>query len=87
MQFSRLGDLQVRDAWAFPTKNVLQQCIHTFAERDDLKDSLQAANTLSVGVRRGRKCLASGPRVEVRLSSEESIGIKRLQKRMSRTGK
>jgi len=80
-----LENLQEGDALAFPTNNVLLQRVHTFAERDYVKDSLPAAYTPFIGVRRGRKCLASGPRGEVR--SEESIGLKRLQKRMSRTVK
>ena len=41
--------------------------VHRFAKRDYVKDSLPAAYTPFIGVRRGRKCLASGPRGEVRL--------------------
>ena len=47
------------------------------------KDSLPVAYTPFIGERRGRKCLVSGLRGEVRL--QESIGLKRLKKRMSRT--
>jgi len=36
-------------------------------EKGLLKDSLPAAYTSFIGVQRGRKCLASGPRGEVRL--------------------
>ena len=50
-----------------------------------MRDSLPAAYTSFIGVRRGRKFLASGPRGEVRL--KESIGLKRLQMKMSRTVK
>ena len=36
-------------------------------EKGQCEDSLPAAYTPFIGVRRGRKCLASGPRGEVRL--------------------
>ena len=45
----------------------LQLRVHTLVERDYVKDSLPAAYTPFIGVQRGRKCLASGPRGEVRL--------------------
>ena len=54
-------------------------------EKGLCEDSLPAAYTQFIGARRGRKCLASVPRGEVRLW--ESTGLKRLQKRMSRTVK
>jgi len=41
--------------------------VHTSAKKGLWKDSLPAAYTPFIGVRRGRKCLASGPRGEVRL--------------------
>jgi len=62
----RFGAFTSRRCIGVPDKE-RSAAAHTFAKRDYVKDSLPAAYTPFIGVRRGRKCLASVPRGEVRL--------------------
>ena len=64
---ARFGASTSRRCIGVPDKERSAAARTYICEKGLLKDSLPAAYTPFIGVRRGRKCLASGPRGEVRL--------------------
>ena len=67
IEAARFGASTSRRCIAVPDKECSAAARTYICEKGLWKDSLPAAYNPFIGVRRGRKCLASGPRGEVRL--------------------